>query len=126
MNTKRKALVVMVTVFFLGLVAGMAIDRYALDKYSRHQRHHRKPPDFKQMFTKELDLNQEQQEKLDVLLSELKEKIDKVRHSNYQQYGKIRNEFNENFRVILDTGQKQKFEQMIKEFEEKKKKRDWK
>ncbi|MBN1996503.1 hypothetical protein JW935_03050 [candidate division KSB1 bacterium] len=123
MNNRKKAWIVITTIFIFGLVAGIAIDRFGLGNRDP-RRHHRKPPDFKEIFTKELNLNTEQQVKLDTLLVELRTKVDEARKKNVERYDKARHEFNENFIQILDPQQKQKFEQMLKDFDDKRKKKE--
>jgi len=118
-QSKKMALVSFLAIFLFGIALGVVADRYVFQK--RHEpRHRHNSGDFLfRKFSEKLSLDENQKVELRRLLEEIKEKHHEIRKADRQRYNKIKTEFNAAFRQILTPEQAIKYDQMVKEFEEK-------
>ena len=117
-SSKKIAILSLITVFIIGLAAGVALDRLVFDK-KRHDHRKRDPNEyFFEKFTRELSLTKAQQDTLQILLDDIKEKHNALSKKRRKEYEKIRQEFETDFRKILTPEQVSRYNEMIREFEE--------
>lgn len=119
MTTKKNAILSLISIFLIGMVVGMILQRTVLE--DRHQPRKHKPPSdfFFQVFTKELSLSTTQQDSLKILLANLGKEYERVRIEQFEQHMQIRKNFENEFKKILDDDQKQKYNKMIEDFDSK-------
>ena len=118
-KSKKLALASFLTVFLIGLVLGIILERLVLDNsHSKRRRHD--PGDFIfKKFTERLSLEEEQKVELKALLADIKEKHRGLRKENRTHYKAFQEEFNADFRKILTEQQIVLFDELLKEFEKK-------
>ncbi len=119
MTSKRIAITMLVATFFLGLLFG----NISHDWLSPDHKHHRKHPSTEEtiaLFTKELQLTQEQQEELGVLLEELQDSLNALRRQRISDYIKARTKFETKFSEHLSEEQKIKFDEFNEKFKKRK------
>jgi hypothetical protein len=114
MNSKRAAIILLSVVLTLGILLGVAMDRFILPDRSHPPFERKRRPDLVAHFTKELGLNEQQQAQLKILLEEIKTKHDSLRRATSPEFHKVRDEFQQNFSKILTNEQQTKFDNMIK------------
>ena len=115
--SKKIAIFSFITVFIVGIAVGVVFDNLVIDKKPDRRRHN--PNDFLfDKFTTELSLSQTQQDTLQVLLDQIKEKNKKLGDKRHQEFKKIRKEFDSEFRKILSSEQMSRYDEMVREFEE--------
>ena len=127
LSSKKTAILSFITVFIAGIAVGVVFENLVLDKKQHERRSDRRREDpnvlmFKK-FTEELSLTQAQQDTLQFLLDQIKEKHKALGEKRHQEFKKIREEFDVEFRKILSNEQLARYDEMVKEFEEKWKKR---
>ncbi len=123
MSVKTKAVFLFITIFIVGLVVGIALEKKVLDKKD-HRHKNRNPNSYLfEKFTSELSLTTTQQDTLKMLLDEIKEKKRILDEKRRQELDKSRLEFESDFRKILNAEQAQRYDEMRREFEEKMRKR---
>jgi len=116
LKSKRMALASLVIIFLLGIILGVAGERYIFRHW--HPQRHGRGDDFMiKDFTQKLNLTVDQQQQLKVLLGEIREKYEQARASMKPEFEKISQEFRDKFAQILDEKQKPIFDQMNKEFD---------
>ncbi len=123
LHSKRMALASLITIFLLGIVLGIAGERYVF-RHWKQTRHPRGNDFMIKDFTQKLNLTAEQQAQLKALLKEIREKYEQVRNSMDPEFERISLEFREKFAQTLNEQQKTIFEQMNKEFDSRDKNRD--
>lgn len=123
MTIKGKLLIILT--FFLGLVAGMLIDGLVSGKLAIYERYFRDPE--KAALLKELDerlsLTSEQKQSLNEILEDGRRKILELRKTVRPQFAKIRNETRQKIREILTGQQRDRLEQLLKEFDQERERR---
>ncbi len=118
-QSKKAALVSFLVIFLFGIAIGVIADRYVFDK-KQGTRHHQDPSDFLfRKFSERLALDENQKVELRRLLEEIKEKHREIRKSDRRRYDEIKTAFDSAFRKILTPEQVTTYDQMVKEFEEK-------
>lgn len=118
-QSKKMALVSFLAIFLFGLAVGVVVDRYVFENSHKPERRH-DPSDFLfHKFSDNLSLDENQKLELKRLLEEIKEKHRAIRKSDRGRYNEIKKEFDDDFRKILTPDQVTKYNQMVKEFEEK-------
>ncbi|NOY61479.1 MAG: hypothetical protein GXO75_21410 [Calditrichaeota bacterium] len=122
MTSKKTAITVLVSIFIVGFASGLVTDRIFFAKSRNIHRHHRGGMVSK--FTRDLKLNEPQQEKLKELLKTIKTQYDEIRTKTRPEYNKVRKNFHNEFIKILNDNQKQKFLKMEKENKKKRQKSD--
>jgi hypothetical protein len=119
MSSKNKAILSFIAVFLVGIAVGVLFENLVLDKKQQNRKRQDPNKFLFEKFTNELSLSTEQQDSLQVLLDDIKEKhreLGKKRHENYER---IRSEFDVEFRKILSPDQLLRYDEIIREFEEK-------
>ena len=120
MSSKRVAILSLISIFILGFALGLLTEHFVLHRGKEHE-----PPKqsresrYISALTEELELTEEQQQQLQMLLEELKEKHDKINKSTKPDHRKVREEFNAAFIKILTPEQAKKFEAFNKRLKEK-------
>lgn len=121
--SKKIAILSFITVFIAGIAVGVVLEDLVLDK-KRHENRRQNANDILfDKFTNELSLTEIQQDSLKNILDDFKEKHKRLNKKRFEDFHKIRNEFDIEFRKILDETQLLRYEQMVKEFEERRSKR---
>jgi Spy/CpxP family protein refolding chaperone len=120
MTSKRIAITLLVATFLLGLLFGYLMNGW-LNPGHKHDRKHPTTEETIALFTKELQLTQDQQEKLRGLLEELQNSLNALRRQRISDYIKARTEFETNFSEHLSDEQKKKFKEFNKKYKKRKK-----
>lgn len=118
MSSKSKAVLSFVTVFIIGVAVGVLLENYVLDKKNRAPQHRDPNQMLFEKFTAELTLSSAQQDTLRSLLDDIKDKHRELGRKRHQEYDKIRSEFDAEFRKILTNDQLVKYEELVRQFEE--------
>jgi len=119
MTSKKNAILSLISIFLIGVVVGMVLQHMVLEDRPQ-PRKHRPPNDFFfEVFTKELSLSITQQESLKTMLADLGKEYERVRIEQFEQHMRIRKSFENEFKKILDDNQKQKYDKMIEDFDNK-------
>jgi len=120
MSSKRMALFSLIAVFIFGLVVGIAVDRFV---FQQRPDHRKKNKDIEQHifehFTKELNLNSEQQDQLKKILDETKARHREIEKTERQEFRKLREDFDRKLIEILNKNQVEKFRELQREWKEK-------
>ncbi|MBD3377417.1 periplasmic heavy metal sensor [candidate division KSB1 bacterium] len=120
MTSKRIAITLLVATFLLGLLLGNLTHDWISPDHKRHRKH----PSTEEtiaMFTKELQLSQAQQEKLELLLTELQDSLNALRRQRISDYIKARTKFETKFSEYLSEEQRKKFDEFNEKFKKRKK-----
>lgn len=122
MNDKRKAVVLVVVLFVLGIALG-SVGAHMWDGHVvASQRHHRASEELKE----ELQLSPDQTKHFDQIMTDWRGKfqaLDAQRNSEWDpKYDEIRHEERNNIRAILTADQKVKFEAFLKRIDEERQK----
>ena len=122
MTSKKFAGISLLAVFILGFAFGFAVNRIFFTNYGRHPKHYKfYGPNLVEKFTNELDLSNQQKEKLVDLLNEVKKQHREIRKSTYPEYKRVSDEFRKAFAKVLTDEQKLKFLEFNKRYDEKRK-----
>ncbi len=122
MSSKNKAVLSFITIFIIGVAVGVLLENFVLDK-KQHDRRRQDPNKILfEKFTRELSLSVTQQDTLQVLLDDVKEKHKVLGQKRHEDFERIRQEFDVEFRKILTNEQLTRYEEIIREFEENAKK----
>ena len=124
MKTKYKILVALtlLVVFGLGVAAGVLGERYVVHRKGRHAAASRPHPPSPEAWAKELGLTQEQQDKIRELFKENEERMKAFRTENRARLGELRKRLWDETSAVLTPEQKAKNDEMIRRFEEWRKK----
>ena len=122
MNDKRKAIVLVVVLFVLGIALG-SVGAHMWDGHViASQRHHRPSEELKQ----ELQLSPDQTKQFDQIMTDWRGKFQGLgaqeRSEWDPKYDQIRHEERNNIRAILTPDQKVKFEAFLKHLDEERQK----
>lgn len=117
---KRQAYVYFVLIFVLGIVIGAA-GMYSYAWYSGHWHHGFSRHRVIDYLQKELDLSQSQTEQLQQILHSMDQKESEVRDQVAPQFQAIREEARAETRKILNAHQLDKFNEMVKRWDAKRK-----
>ena len=119
--SKKIAILSFITIFIAGIAVGVVLEDFVFNK-KRDEHQRRDPNDFLFVkFTKELSLTTVQQDSLKSMLNKIKEKHKRMNKQRFEDYEQIRLEFNKEFRKILDEEQTIRYDQMVQEFEARRK-----
>jgi Spy/CpxP family protein refolding chaperone len=123
MKTKYKILIALtlLVVFGLGVAAGVLGERYVVHRKDRHaavRPHLPSPEDW----AKELGLTQEQQDKIREIFKQNEERMKAYRADSRVRLGELRKRLWDETNAVLTPEQKQKNDEMIRRFEELRKK----
>jgi Spy/CpxP family protein refolding chaperone len=124
MKTKYKILVVLTlfVVFGLGVTAGVLGQRYAAHRAKSRAEAARPHPPSLESWGKELGLSQEQQDKVREIFKQNGERMKAFRADNRSRLGELRKRLSEEIDAVLTPEQKKKNDEMIRRFEEWRKK----
>lgn len=123
MKTKYKILIALtlLVVFGLGVAAGVLGERYVVHRKDRHpavRPHLPSPEDW----AKELGLTQEQKDKIREIFKQNEERMKAYRADSRVRLGELRKRLWDETNAVLTPEQKQKNDEMIRRFEELRKK----
>jgi Spy/CpxP family protein refolding chaperone len=119
----RKAFLLVVLVFALGIALG-AVGTYVVTTRVLAARPQlNSVPNRVAMFTRDLDLNPEQQKQIQQILTETRARYGEIHSQADPEYEKARHEGREKIRQILTPEQKPKFEDMLRRFDEERRSR---
>jgi Spy/CpxP family protein refolding chaperone len=124
MKTKYKILVALtlLVVFGLGIAAGVLGERYVVHRKDRRASANRPHPPSPEAWAKELGLSQEQQDRIHELFKQNEERMKAFRTENRARLGELRKRLWEETSAVLTPEQKKKNDEMIRRFEELRKK----
>jgi len=124
MKTKYKILVALtlLVVFGLGVAAGVLGQRYVTHRASRRAAAARPHPPSPESWAKELGLTQEQQDKMREIFKRNEERMKAYRTESRARLGELRKQLWEETDAVLTPEQKKKNDEMIRRFEEWRKK----
>ena len=124
MKTKYKILVALtlLVVFGLGVAAGVLGERYIVHKKDRRTSVGRPHPPSPESWAKELGLTQEQQDRIREIFKKNEERMKAYRTESRARLGEIRKMLRGEIDAVLTPDQKKKNDEMIRRFEEWRKK----
>jgi len=124
MKTKYKILVALtlLVVFGLGVAAGILGERYVVHKQSRRTTAGRPHLPSPESWAKELGLTQEQQDKIREIFKRNEERMKAFRTENRARLAELRKMLSDEINAVLTPEQKAKNDEMIRRFEEWRKK----
>ena len=119
----RKAFLLVLLVFALGIALG-AVGTYVVTTRVLAARPQvNSVPNRVAMFTRDLNLNPEQQKQILQILTETRARYAEIHSQADPEYEKARHEGREKIRQILTPEQKPKFEDMLRRFDEERRSR---
>ena len=127
-RTNRKAIALVLGVFFLGIALG-ALGTYLAggrvwgartEMKSSSERRAR----LVERLTQELTLSADQQKQLDAMLADRQAKYQSIHGQMTQQFEQVRQQGREQIRAILSPEQKPKFEEFLRRVDEERKKKN--
>lgn len=121
MKNKYKIIIILsfILVFAAGLVSGIFCDKYFIKKDFRKPPPGRKSPGHfptLEDISKELDLEESQEQKIREIFKNTEKKLDEMRHQIGRQFSSIRKELITDIKNTLDDEQKIKFDEMIERY----------
>ncbi len=111
MGNKTKAIVFIITCILIGFVLGVAFDRFVFLKLYNPK----KERNYKQELVKRLNLNKEQQARLDSILSWSQNEFKSLSREFRPKFDSLKSALYDSIRTILTPEQRSEFEKMIKE-----------
>jgi Spy/CpxP family protein refolding chaperone len=120
----RKAFLLVLLVFVLGIGLG-ATGTYVVTTHvlAAKPQANSSVPNRVALFTRDLDLNLEQQKQIQQILTETRARYAEIHSQVDPEYEKARHEGREKIRQILTPEQKPKFEDMLRTFDEERRNR---
>ncbi len=124
MKTKYKILIALtlLVVFGLGVAAGVLGERYVMHRDSRRAQTGRPHPPSPESWAKELGLTQEQQDKIHEIFKRNEERMKAYRTESRARLNELRKTLWDETNAVLTPEQKKKNDEMIRRFEEWRKK----
>jgi Spy/CpxP family protein refolding chaperone len=124
MKTKYKILVALtlLVVFGLGVAAGVLGERYVVHRAERRVATGRPHPPSPESWAKELGLTQEQKDKIHEIFKKNEERMKAYRADSHAKLDEIRKMLKGEIDAVLTPEQRQKNDEMIRRFEEWRKK----
>lgn len=124
MKTKYKVLVALTlfVVFGLGVAAGVLGQRYAAHRAKSRAAAARPHPPSIESWAKDLGLTQEQQDKVREIFKQNEERMKAFRTDNRSRLGELRKRLSGEIDAVLTPEQKKKNDEMIRRFDEWRKK----
>jgi Spy/CpxP family protein refolding chaperone len=124
MKTKYKILVALtlLVVFGLGVAAGVLGERYVVHKKDRRTTAGRPHPPSPESWAKELGLTQEQKDKMHEIFQRNEERMKAYRNESRGRLGELRKMLWDETNAVLTPEQRKKNDEMIRRFEEWRKK----
>jgi hypothetical protein len=126
MKTRTSATFYLLLAFSMGVVAG-AIGFYLYHSHVRAAGPRggapTRPPDIVEEMARDLKMDAPQKEQLRGIFSQSRERYKALSHQFQPQYQNIRNETNQAIRQILREDQKARFEQIIRDLDQRRRER---
>lgn len=124
---RKKALLLVVTIFAIGFLAGaLTMNLYFTTAKgadpTRGGSSHETKRDLLDELTKELQLTSEQTQQIDAVLTETREEYLRLRKETRPHYQLIRSRSRDRIRQVLRADQLPKFEEMVRQRDEERKK----
>lgn len=121
MKNKYRIIIILsfILVFAAGLVSGIFCDKYFIKKDFRKPPPGRKPPGHfptLEDISKELDLEESQEQEIREVFNNTEKKLDEMRHQIGRQFSSIRKELITDIKNTLNDEQKVKFDEMIERY----------
>lgn len=117
-HTKFWIVFSLIIVFAVGVVGGIFLERFVLDKkterHTRSRRHVRFPS--LETMAQELDLSAEQQEKIREIFKTNEESFKRLRHQIRESLSSMRTQLKDEIKSVLNEEQNRKFEIMIEKY----------
>jgi Spy/CpxP family protein refolding chaperone len=116
----RKAFLLVLLVFALGIGLG-SVGTYVLTTRvlaARPQQAVRNPANHMEMFTRDLNLNPDQQKQIQAILTETRARYAEIHSQADPEYEKARQQGREKIRQLLTAEQRPKFEDLLRRFDE--------
>ena len=118
---KRKALFLVIGVFILGILVGGVATYVGERRFFGWWMGRGGTNEVVQQLTKELQLNADQQQKLESVLDETRARYDSLYKSIQPDREKIRQEGRDQIRALLTPEQRSKFEEFVRRIDERQK-----
>jgi len=121
----RKAVVLVFVVFVLGIALG-ALGTYVVTTRvlaARPQSASRTPANTVAMFTRDLNLNPDQQKQIQAILSDTRARYAALHDKLDPEYEQVRQEGRERVREVLTPDQRPKFEDLLRRMDEDRRRR---
>jgi Spy/CpxP family protein refolding chaperone len=124
MKTKYKILIALtlLVVFGLGVAGGVLGERYIVHRADRRAAASRSPMPSPEDWAKMLGLTQEQQDKIHEIFKQNDERMKAFRADSHTKLGDLRKQLKAEIDAVLTPEQRQKNDEMIRRFEEWRKK----
>lgn len=117
-HTKFWIVFSLIIVFAVGVVGGIFLERFVLDKkterHTRSRRHVRFPS--LETMAQELDLSAEQQEKIREIFKTNEESFKRLRRQIHESLSSMRTQLKDEIKSVLNEEQNRKFEIMIEKY----------
>jgi len=117
-HTKFWIVFSLIIVFAVGIVGGIFLERFVLDKktekYTRSRRHVLFPS--LETMAQELDLSTEQQEKIREIFKKNEEGFKKLRSQVHESLSSMRTQLKDEIKSVLSEEQDRKFEAMVEKY----------
>ncbi|NIM90498.1 MAG: hypothetical protein GTO17_06075 [Candidatus Aminicenantes bacterium] len=117
-NTKFWIVFSLIIVFAVGVVGGIFLERFVLDKkterYPRSRRHIRFPS--LETMAQELELSAEQQEKIREIFKKNEESFKGLRRQMHESLSTMRTQLKDEIKSVLNEEQDRKFEIMVEKY----------
>jgi len=121
----RKAFLLVFLVFVLGIALG-SVGTYVVTTrvHAARPQAARNPANRMALWTRDLNLNTEQQKQIETILNDTRARYAAIRKQADPEYEKVRQESRERIRKVLTPEQGPKFEELLLRLEEARRKRD--
>ena len=122
----RKAFLLVFLVFVLGIALG-SVGTYVVTTRvhaARPQAAVRSPASRMASFSRDLDLNVEQQKQIEAIFNDTRARYAEIRKQADPEYEKVRQESRQRIRQVLTPEQGPKFEELLRRMEEARRKRE--
>ncbi len=127
-EARLKFVALLVLIFILGVATGGIGHRFLESKgyFLWHSHSGARPSrgEVVERFTKELGLSPQQAQQLNTILAEQEQKFRDLNHSFRSQADTLRQEGRNKIRAILNDDQKPKFDEMLRKFDEERRRRE--
>jgi Spy/CpxP family protein refolding chaperone len=121
----RKAFLLVLLVFALGIGLG-SVGTYVVTTRvlaARPQQATRNPANHMEMFTRDLNLNPDQQKQIQAILTETRARYAEIHSQADPEYEQARQAGRDRIRQVLTPEQKPKFEDLLRRFDEERRRR---
>ncbi len=121
----RKAVLLVLLVFVLGIaLGGVSVILWTSRVHAaRPQTTGRKTARTVARFTRDLNLNADQEKQIEAILSDTRAKYAALHHKLDPEYEQVRSEGRERIRQVLTTEQRPKFEELLRQMDEDRRRR---